>query len=124
MSTAIPITLQRVHRSRERPSELVEETLGAILFRYRSCVGQCLCASHERIVNCGHLRRQHDLKVIPRFDAFDHRNHEIDRAFVNLAGPHAAIAELAQEAAEEVIVYCPKGFHEQYLTKDGIRMVN
>jgi hypothetical protein len=75
-------------------------------------VSQSFRESHYGLVNRGHLRRKHDLNLIPWFDPFDHRKHKIEESFVNLSASRTTVAKLLKKPKKEVVVRCANGFHE------------
>jgi hypothetical protein len=86
---AASVSLERVDLRRERPGELVEGGLGAVLLRDIVDVRQASGERHRGHVDRRHLSAKHRLDLIPRLDPFDDRKHEIQpalRGFGFLAG--------------------------------------
>jgi hypothetical protein len=66
---------------RERPRELVEGALRAVLLWDVIDMGEAARERHARHMHRRHLRREHCLELIARLDSLDDREHEISSFF-------------------------------------------
>jgi len=97
------IVLEGRDLSGERARELVEGVLSALLLRDNVNVGEAPSEGHRRVVDRGHLSRQHRLDLIPWLDPLDDGEHEICplfRSAFSFAG--AGVYEMPHQAIEEV----------------------
>jgi hypothetical protein len=67
---------------------------------------------HGGVVNDGHLRREHQLHLVLRLQAFDHREHEIEPALVHHPAFCHGIGELSEKPVSEVRFRCSKRLHK------------
>jgi hypothetical protein len=88
---------ERLHLQGVGARQFVERALGAVLLRQDLGVAEAAREPRGRHVNGGHLRRQHRLELIPRLDAFDHGQHEIQLALVGLAALRTRIGRLFEK---------------------------
>ncbi len=109
---AVPVALQGLHLSCESARELVQGSLDAVLLSYRLHMSQSLRERHDGLMYGGHLRGQHDLDLISRFDPFDYGEHKIQECFVNFSPARAAIGQLLKKPGKEVVIRCPNGLHQ------------
>src|ERR1700722_15920165 len=76
-------------------------------------VGEAPSEGHRRVVDRGHLSRQHRLDLIPWLDPLDDGEHEICALFrsaFSFAG--AGVYEMPHQAIEEVEVSCSYSLHQ------------
>jgi hypothetical protein len=71
-------------------------------------------------VNSRHLRRQHRLQLILRFDSLDDREHEIELLLVWF--PAVCRCELSYQACKESRIRCPKRLHDERWARQVINV--
>ena len=64
-------------------------------------------------MNRRHLRREHGFHFVLRREAFHHRKHEIEAAFVRFAAFASYIDELPENPIQKGAVCCPNSLHEE-----------
>jgi hypothetical protein len=94
---AASVSFERLNLSDERPGELVKGALGGILLCDKLDMRQASGERHRRVVDGGHLSRQHSLNLIAGLDPPDDCEHEIRSAFVRDRTLRSDIDELLEE---------------------------
>jgi hypothetical protein len=70
-----------------------------------------------------HLGRKHGLELIPRFNTFEDRQHEIEPALVDVLTTPICVGELAHNAAYKAPVSRREGVHHERMAGLLVRMV-
>jgi predicted nucleic acid-binding protein len=109
VAATAPVSLERLHLCREGSREFIESPLRAVLLRDVFHMCEAARESHCRHVNGGHLRREHRLHLVIRFDALHNGEHEIEPVLVRRAALRSGIEELLEEPVQEVEVPCTSG---------------
>ena len=101
---AASVSLQCLDLRCERPGELVEGVLGAVLLYDKLDMRQASGERHSRVVDGGHLSPEHRLNLIARLDPLDDCEHKIRPAFVRDRTLRSDIDELLDEPLQKVAV--------------------
>ena len=107
------VSLERLDLRRKGAGELIEGALRAVLLRDVVHMSEPAREGHGRVVNSGHLSREHRLHLVPRLYALDHREQEIEPTVIHGPTFCRGIGELCEKPVYEVRFRCSKRLHEK-----------